>query len=171
MSELSDATAALTQAATSHGAAKAAFDAYLAALDEPGALEELGFKRMKETRLHDDANPSFSYPGGTGMADATVTHTFDYQSAFPGEETELFFIWGCNARVDSNGDTNEPRGRAAITLSDGTVLTNETTLGVERSGDNKGYIYGTVSASGKYTKPAGDAGVVLQQRCFMDWGG
>ena len=170
MSELSDATAALTQAATSHGAAKAAFDAYLAALDEPGAVEALGFKRMKETRLHDDANPSFSYPGGTASSDATVTHTFDYQSAFPGEETELFFIWGCAARVDSNGSDNHPRGYGGITLSDGTLLTNLAKFGIEISTSAEGYVDAVIAASGAYTKPSGVNTVTLEQRCFMTAG-
>ena len=133
-------------------------------------MEAHGFKRMNETRLFSDANPSFSYPGGTSIADATVTHAFNFQSAFPNQATELFFIWGCNARIDSGEDVNEPRGRAAITLADGTVLTNIVTLGMERNLDGSGYIDGVLTASGATQKAAGVTDITFQQRCFMTYG-
>lgn len=146
------------------------FKAYLDALDNPPALEVLGFKRMKETRLFDDVNAAFLYPGGTSMADAMVTHSFVFDSAFPDHETELFFVWGCVARLDSNDDDNYARGHGGVTLSDGTLLTNQGYLGIELSGTTEGYIDGVLTASGKYVKPAGAETVTLQQRCYMDKG-
>ncbi|MGH1577693.1 hypothetical protein [Planktotalea sp.] len=146
------------------------FEAILEELDTPSGLEQAGFKRMKETRVFDDANVAITYPGGTTIADATVTHSFDYVSAFPDEETQIYFTWVCNMKLESNGVDNEPRGKAAILLPDGTVLTNVISFGVDRSDTNAAYINGSQGASGHMVKPADQANITFEQRCFMNFG-
>lgn len=171
MSELSDATAALTQAAASHGAAKASFDAYLAALSNPSGLETLGFKRLNIARLFDDANPTIPYPGGTSIADATVSHSLTYQSIFEDEETEIYFQYSTNIGLyDGNTVDNQPRAQMAVTDGAGVVLSNVVVLTAEIAGDGQIDLDTVAASGGKVTKPSGQSTVEFQHRLFMDLG-
>ncbi|TRD16970.1 hypothetical protein [Palleronia caenipelagi] len=134
-----------------------------------GLIGELRDAVPQMSRIFDDTNPTVAYPGGTSIADATVTHSAVYTSKFPGRASQIGFAWFTWVRLDCPENQN-PLAKLFVTRGDGTKLTDEVHLGYQGPTTGSDVLMCNAGGTALFGRDATEANITLQLRCYMTSG-